>query len=389
MRINHLSLIITDDCNFKCAYCVQEKTPSYMPPLTVEKTLAFFYPFLSESPIISFYGGEPLLAFDVIRHTVSQFRETNRNRPENQPDRIPRFTLTTNGSLVNDSVLEFFHQHRFIIQLSFDGGAQDQSRKPGSLEFIRTLPERFKEYKNIRFSTLSVFSPRTAPIFYEAMQEVMASGSPDIDFTFSNSEPWSAEELAQLESGVARFTQMAAELYLQKGLHPVKGMQPSTRDTPPRPVIPDIPCCDGGRTRMAITPKEDVWGCFVFHSILRNNPACQDYKSYSFGKLDNFIKNHETIYPAVLESYQQLSQNNFFIVGNERRHCFLCDDLHDCFICPANASHSTGFIGELPQWACALSRIKARAKKAFKNRIQTEAVQKSSPSRLTARQPQP
>jgi uncharacterized protein len=75
MKFSNLAFIVTDDCNFNCSYCLPKKEKKYMKRSTIEKAVTFFYPFLQENAYIVFYGGEPLLAFDQIRHAVSLLQE--------------------------------------------------------------------------------------------------------------------------------------------------------------------------------------------------------------------------------------------------------------------------------------------------------------------------
>lgn len=71
MKLARLTFILTDDCNYNCTYCVQEKGKNYLEPAAIEKAAVFFHPFFNETVHIPFYGGEPLLAFAAIRQAVS------------------------------------------------------------------------------------------------------------------------------------------------------------------------------------------------------------------------------------------------------------------------------------------------------------------------------
>ncbi|MCP5053682.1 MAG: 4Fe-4S cluster-binding domain-containing protein, partial [bacterium] len=70
MKLSQLAFIVTDACNFHCTYCPQQKESTYMKPSTIDKALPFFYPYLDKDAVVTFFGGEPLLAFDTIKYAV-------------------------------------------------------------------------------------------------------------------------------------------------------------------------------------------------------------------------------------------------------------------------------------------------------------------------------
>ena len=64
--------------------------------------------------IIGFYGGEPLLAFDLIKKIVQYIHSTF-------PERKVEYSITTNGTLLNNEIIEFFIREKFQMTLSIDG----------------------------------------------------------------------------------------------------------------------------------------------------------------------------------------------------------------------------------------------------------------------------
>ena len=77
----------------------------------------------SAGPIIGFYGGEPLLGFDVLKETWSTSWEKYGDSFKNA-----LFTLTTNGVLLNDEVADFLTSHDFSIIVSLDGNKENHDR---------------------------------------------------------------------------------------------------------------------------------------------------------------------------------------------------------------------------------------------------------------------
>lgn len=132
--INDLVLQVTQRCNFNCRYCLYagngriERTHSSlnMPTDIAIRSIDYLYEHSYDSPSIhiSYYGGEPLLNYDLIcwitKYAQSRFISKKIN-----------FSLTTNGALFNKDNLDFFEKNDFKISVSLDGPQviQDKHRR--------------------------------------------------------------------------------------------------------------------------------------------------------------------------------------------------------------------------------------------------------------------
>ncbi|MCP4217452.1 MAG: radical SAM protein, partial [bacterium] len=286
MNISLLAFTVTEACNYNCSYCYQESENKPMARETIEKAVPFFYPFLhpgeNEKEIfILFYGGEPLLAFDTIVHTVELFQKHNTD------NKSFHYSLTTNGSLVTAEMLDFFHRNRFSIALSFDGPAQDSSRHPGSFEQSRELIDTIGNYSGIEFSINSVFSPQTVAGFSQSMAYIIETGVGEITFNFATQAPWHEKELHILEEELEKLKAYMVGHYKAEGKIPVTNFR--ERKNPAGSGF----MCGGGGSRMAVAAGGEVWGCLLFRDYLKNKRESPEYAGYSFGNLDEFKKNHE------------------------------------------------------------------------------------------------
>lgn len=121
--VKALCLHIAHDCNLACRYCFagegEYKGDRSLMSLEVGKKALDF---LVESSgnrrnlEVDFFGGEPLLNFDVVKKLVAYGREIEKTK-----DKHFRFTLTTNGVLLNDDVIAFANKEMDNIVLSIDG----------------------------------------------------------------------------------------------------------------------------------------------------------------------------------------------------------------------------------------------------------------------------
>ncbi len=356
MEITNLTFIVTDECNFNCSYCMQKKEKKTITYNIIRKAVDFFYPFLKSSDkiLIGFYGGEPLLAFDKIKYTVLLIKEKNKIENKNIG-----FTLTTNGSLLTGEMLEFFNTHGFALQLSFDGLAQEKSREKGSLARTLQVMKRIQSRPGISFEINSVFSPDTAGDFFDSLRFIIEQEGPDITFNFSSMENWLPAHLETLTNELERLVDYLALYYRKSGRIPVKNFQAQDSRQ-------GISRCSAGLNHIAVTPEGKLWGCFLFHYYFKSREDDPQYAEYSFGDLNDFIKDYKTRYPGIMVNYSGLRQD-FYYVEEEGRDCFLCPELQTCKVCPVNAAYTTGSLGKIPGRKCKLMKIEKNAGNLLNN----------------------
>ncbi|KPU28011.1 radical SAM protein [Caloranaerobacter sp. TR13] len=153
--VKALCLHVAHDCNLKCEYCFASqgdfKGQRLLMPLEIGKKALDF---LVESSgnrrnlEVDFFGGEPLMNFDVVKELVKYGREL-----EKKYDKRFRFTITTNGLLLNDDNMKFINENMDNVVLSLDGRKEvnDKMRKTinGSGSFDTIVP-KFLELVKLR-----------------------------------------------------------------------------------------------------------------------------------------------------------------------------------------------------------------------------------------------
>ena len=360
MEINNLTFIVTDDCNFNCSYCFQEKEKKTIDNQTIERTVDFFYPYLKNNGdiYINFYGGEPLLAFDKIKYALRLFQEKNKNE-----NKQLKFCLTTNGSLLTEKMLDFFNDNNFDLLLSFDGLAQEKGRKSFTLPQMVELIKKIQAYTHIHFEINSVFSPQTVNLFPESMRFILKQGEPVVTFNIVTTEEWKAEQLETLKDELGQFTDFMAQYYKDKGTMPVSNFRSAVeKETKKKGIFQ----CGAGRNRMAVTPEGKLWGCFLFHDYFKTRADGPEYPAYCFGNLTDFIADYDTHYPEILSNYAELRQDLFQV---EEDFCFLCEEIQGCGICPINAAYTSGSLGKISRCKCELEKIQSAALRNLRQKI--------------------
>lgn len=212
MKFTSFTFKVTDDCNFRCLYCQQKKEEKYLDISSIENAIAFFYPFLKEKSYINFYGGEPLLAFEQIVKVVEYLQDKDKRKKKQFS-----YIISTNGSLINDAVLQFLKHYKFSLLLSFDGFAQDISRNKGSFEQIVSIIKRLLENADIDLTINSVFTPETVGYLSKSMQFIVELGVSDIDLSLSTIPQWDQFSLLQLKDELVSLRKFLIEFYKKKG----------------------------------------------------------------------------------------------------------------------------------------------------------------------------
>ncbi|MBD9014938.1 MAG: thioether cross-link-forming SCIFF peptide maturase [Lachnospiraceae bacterium] len=154
--VKALCLHIAHDCNLACQYCFAEEGEYHgrraLMSFEVGKKALDFLIANSGSRRnleVDFFGGEPLMNWQVVKDLVRYGREQEKIHNKNF-----RFTLTTNGVLLNDEVMEFCNREMGNVVLSMDGRKEvhDKMRPfrngKGSYDLIVPKFQKFAESRD-------------------------------------------------------------------------------------------------------------------------------------------------------------------------------------------------------------------------------------------------
>ena len=124
-KCSRLILVLAQKCNLACRYCYADEgtygdnSGNCMTAETaknaIDKMLQRFPEGIS---LIQFFGGEPLLNYQVIEDVCiycSELKETGKI------EIIPQFAIVTNGTIINDRILEIFNKYNINVTISLDG----------------------------------------------------------------------------------------------------------------------------------------------------------------------------------------------------------------------------------------------------------------------------
>ena len=131
--VKALCLHVAHDCNLRCQYCFASTgdfgTGRKIMPFEVAKKAIDFV--ISRSGKrrnieVDFFGGEPLMAWDTVKQTIDYARSI-----EDEHGKKFRFTITTNGLLLDDEKIDYINSNMDNVVLSLDGrpSVNDEMRK--------------------------------------------------------------------------------------------------------------------------------------------------------------------------------------------------------------------------------------------------------------------
>lgn len=130
-NIEQMTLQVTKQCNFRCAYCVygevafdlqRRHDSDFMTYETAKKAIDFYAQHSKDQTeaIIAFYGGEPLLAYPLIEKAILYSEEVLKGKKI-------LFSMTTNASLLTPEKARFLFEHNCHVLVSLDGPSEVQN----------------------------------------------------------------------------------------------------------------------------------------------------------------------------------------------------------------------------------------------------------------------
>ena len=342
--VKALCLHVAHTCNLNCSYCFasQGKYQGERALMSFEVGKQAFDFLIANSGTrknleVDFFGGEPLMNWDVVKQLVAYARSVEKQHGKNF-----RFTFTTNGMLLNDEVIDFLNKEMTNVVLSLDGRKEvnDHFRKnysgQGSYDTIVPNFQRLVEKRGGKdYYVRGTFTHNnvdfTNDLFHMA----------DLGFTELSMEPvvcppddpyaLTKEDLPKL---FEQYEILAKEMLRRKKEGRGFTFYHYMLDLKNGPCIyKRITGCGSGTEYMAVTPWGELFPCHQFVG---------DPK-YSLGNIWDGVTN-----TAVQDEFRSCN-------AYARPECKDCwAKLYCSGGCAANAYHATGSIGGIYEYGCEL-----------------------------------
>lgn len=346
--VKAMCLHVAHTCNLACDYCFakQGKYHGKDGLMTFEigkKALDFLieHSGTRTNLEVDFFGGEPLMNWEIVKQLVGYGRSLEKEKKKKF-----RFTLTTNGVLLNDEIIEFANKEMHNVVLSLDGRKEihDHFRKnlagKGSYDLIVPKFQKFVESRNdtgyyVRGTYTHHNVDFTEDIFHMSdlgftqlsMEPVVSSPQDGL----LDSSALTEEDLPKL---FEQYEILAKEMIKRKQQGRCFEFYHYMIDLENGPcVYKRISGCGSGKEYLAVTPWGELYPC---HQFVNDSDYC-------LGNLDDGILKPELV--------EEFGRCNIY----SREECEDCwAKLYCSGGCAANSYHATGSITGVYDYGCKL-----------------------------------
>lgn len=344
--VKALCLHIAHDCNLACKYCFAEEGEYHgrraLMSFEVGKKALDFLVANSGSRVnleVDFFGGEPLMNWQVVKDLVAYGRSL-----EAPYHKKFRFTLTTNGVLLNDDILAFANQEMANIVLSIDGRKEVHDfMRPhrggqGSYEEIVPKFQKVAETRRqMNYYVRGTFTHHNLDFAEDVLHLA------DLGFSQISVEPVVAEETEEyalkpedVPAILEEYDRLAQELIARKEAGKGVNFFHFMIDLSGGPCVAKrLSGCGSGTEYLAVTPWGDFYPCH------------------------QFVGNEEYLMGNVEEGITRTDIRDEFKLCN----VYAKDKCKDCFAkfycsggCAANSYHFHGNINDVYDLGCQLQR---------------------------------
>lgn len=343
--IKAMCLHVAHDCNLRCKYCFADKGAyvgerALMSLETGKKAIDFL---LNQSGSrrnleLDFFGGEPLMNFDVVKELVRYGREAEKPLNKNI-----RFTITTNGVLLDEAKIDFINKEMSNVILSVDGRKEvnDEMRQTingqGSYDVIMDNYLRFVEKREGLYYVRGTFTAKNLD-FAEDVKHLVDLGfknvsvepvvtDPSLDYALHDSDAETIKEEYD------RLTELFLEYEKQGKEFSFFHFNLDLNQGPC--VYKRVAGCGAGTEYVAVSPEGDVYPC---HQFVGN-------EEFKLGNVSDSV-----------------FENKLFDRFN-RAHIYNKEACQECWAkfycsggCHANAYHSNGDVLKPYELGCELEK---------------------------------
>lgn len=332
--IKALCLHVAHTCNLNCSYCFASQgrfhgERALMSLETGKRAIDFLVENSGtrRNLEVDFFGGEPLMNWEVVKGIVAYARSIEKEKKKNF-----RFTLTTNGVLIDDDVIEFSNREMHNVVLSLDGRKEvhDRFRKDyaGQGSYDRIVPkfQKLVEARGGKNYYIRGTFTHANPDFLEDIKTMLDLGFTELSMEPVVCAPGDPMALTEEDRAIVMDQyEKLAELMLVRA----KEGRPFTFyhymiDLEGGPCIyKRISGCGSGTEYMAVTPWGDLYPCHQFVGE----------EEYKLGDIWTGVNNRQ-------KQEEFLACNVY--AREECRDCWA--RLYCAGGCAANAYHATGSV---------------------------------------------
>lgn len=216
-RLLKCTLIVTDRCNLACNYCYARKGNSTMSISTAQRVIDFIFGNSQEDEKIQigFFGGEPLLEFDLIKEITAMVKNHKSLRSGQTG-----LSMTTNGTILTEEIIDFLIENNITPCISCDGPPEvhDLNRHfPDGRGSSALVESNIKKAVNL-FPLLpvnAVYSPNTVQFLPNVVEYLASLRVKNIVLSYNISAKWTQKEADMLPQIYALIGKRFVDFYSQ------------------------------------------------------------------------------------------------------------------------------------------------------------------------------
>ena len=342
--IKALCMHIAHTCNLNCSYCFasQGKYHGDRAMMSFEVGKQAFDFLIANSGTrrnleVDFFGGEPLMNFDVVKELVAYARSIEKDHGKNF-----RFTLTTNGVLIDDDVIDFANKEMSNVVLSLDGRKEVHDRfrvdYNGKGSWDKIVP-KFQKLVDARegknYYMRGTFTHHN-PDFLEDIKEMLSLGFKELSMepvvcAADDPSALTDEDIAVVMKQYEDLAELMLKKHKEGDAFTFYHYMIDLKGGPC--IYKRISGCGSGTEYMAVTPWGDLYPCHQFVGE----------EKYKLGDVWNGVTNTEI--------QNEFAECNVY-TREECRKCWA--RLYCSGGCAANAYHATGSVKGIYATGCEL-----------------------------------
>lgn len=215
-----LEVSVTEKCNLGCPYCYVANRPTWMTPEVFDNALPELYNLMERSGDkdyhVSFFGGEPLLNFDLIKHAVPILKAD---------PKCKGIGVITNLTMIDEEKAKFLRENGVGVSWSFDGMSSNETRpllpllentNPETGELFDGILDMYN-YKKELITGLTngckvMIWPGNVKDMTENFEFLLSWGIEHPDFSLVRDDVWTREDIIEYRTELIRLT----DKYIEK-----------------------------------------------------------------------------------------------------------------------------------------------------------------------------
>ncbi|AGF55463.1 uncharacterized protein B0P06_000443 [Clostridium saccharoperbutylacetonicum] len=326
-HFTNMMLIITNSCNLRCSYCY-EKNHEYDPnkDMTLEiakKSVDLFFEQIPEKEnrtSITFFGGEPLMAFDLMKEIIKY--SYNHKTIGGYKGSGYNYVVNTNGTILTDEMFLLFSKlgHKINIRISVDGykDNHDVTRKTilgnGSWDILKENLMKYKILKEkygVKVGLINTINKSNCKDIYYNYSSLYELTGMNIGYLFVHEDKLDEKDFEIIKEQVEKLHNYCIKRKMRFSICNVVSNKNEIN------VQNNAPICSAGVRSFTVNHKGKIYPC---HRCYFNNMGSM----YTMGDVYSGISRHKIQFMCDINNMNMLPEKcrqcDFII----RRNCHIC-----------------------------------------------------------------